>query len=128
MKYAIISDLHANLEALIAVLDKIEETGVDQVVCLGDVVGYNASPNECVEIVQERGIPTICGNHDAVACGLEEPWGFNPIALQAAMWTRDNLTPANLEWIFHSSFAVPPADLRKSQASHRAGIANANRC
>ncbi len=99
MKYAIISDLHANLEALVAVLDRIEEIGVDQIVCLGDVVGYNGSPNECVEIIREKDIPTICGNHDAVACGLEEPWGFNPIALQAAMWTRDNLAHDNLEWL-----------------------------
>lgn len=99
MKYAIISDIHANLEALNAVLDKIEQFRVDKIVCLGDVVGYNANPNECVNIIRQRGIPTICGNHDAVACGLEEPWGFNPVALQAAMWTRENLTEDNLEWL-----------------------------
>ena len=99
MKYAIISDLHANLEALTTVLAAIEETGVDQIVCLGDVVGYNASPNECVEIVRAREIPTICGNHDAVACGIEEPWGFNPVALQAALWTRETLTEDNLTWL-----------------------------
>ena len=99
MRYAIISDLHANLEALTAVLDVIKDIGVDQVVCLGDVVGYNASPNECVDIVREREIPTICGNHDAVACGIEEPWGFNPVALQAALWTREALTKDNLAWL-----------------------------
>ncbi|HOJ33119.1 MAG TPA: metallophosphoesterase family protein [Candidatus Hydrogenedentes bacterium] len=99
MRYAIISDLHANLEALQAVLNKIDTLGIDQVVCLGDVVGYNASPNECVDIVKERNIPTVCGNHDAVACGLEEPWGFNPVALSAALWTRDHLTPENQQWL-----------------------------
>lgn len=99
MKYAIISDLHSNLEALTAVLDKIDGAGVDRIVCLGDVVGYNANPNECVSIMRERAIPTICGNHDAVACGMAEPWGFNPIALAAALWTRENLTPASLDWL-----------------------------
>lgn len=68
-------------------------------VCLGDVVGYNASPNECADRMRARQIPTICGNHDAVACGLEEPWGFNPIALSAALWTREHLSPTNLQWI-----------------------------
>lgn len=99
MKYAVISDLHSNLEALTAVLERIDTIGVDQIVCLGDVVGYNASPNECVAIVREREIPSICGNHDAVACGLTEPWGFNPIALAAAMWTRETLEPHNREWL-----------------------------
>ena len=99
MKYAIISDIHANLEATETVLKKIDQIGVDKIVCLGDVVGYNASPNECVDIMRARNIPTICGNHDAVACGMEEPWGFNPVALQAAMWTREALRPDNLEWI-----------------------------
>lgn len=99
MRFAIISDLHANLEALTAVVSKIDTLGVDQTVCLGDVVGYNARPNECVEIVRDRGILTICGNHDAVACGKEEPWGFNPVALAAAMWTRDELTEDNLHWL-----------------------------
>lgn len=99
MRFAIISDLHANLEATETVLKKIDEIGVDQIVNLGDVVGYNANPNECVDLMRERGIPTICGNHDAVACGLEEPWGFNPVALSAAMWTRETLRDDNLEWL-----------------------------
>lgn len=99
MKYAVISDIHANLEALNAVLPVIDDLKVDHIVCLGDVVGYNASPNECCEILRKRGIPTILGNHDAVACGMEEPWGFNPVALAAAMWTREALTKENLAWI-----------------------------
>lgn len=99
MRYAIISDIHANLEALQAVLARIKELSIDQTVCLGDVVGYNANPNECADIIRESGMPTICGNHDAVACGIEEPWGFNPVALQAALWTREHLSPTNLEWL-----------------------------
>lgn len=93
------SDNHANLEATVAVLECIDKIGVDQIVNLGDIVGYNANPNECCDLMREREIPTICGNHDAVACGLEEPWGFNPVALSAAMWTRETLRPDNLEWL-----------------------------
>lgn len=99
MRYAIVSDIHANLEALTVVLEQIDAIGVDQIVCLGDVVGYNANPNECVHIIREREMPTICGNHDAVACGMDDPWGFNPIALAAALWTRRNLSDDNVEWL-----------------------------
>ncbi len=99
MRYAIISDLHANLEATKTVLERIDSMGVNKIVCLGDVVGYNASPNECVDLMRSRKIPTICGNHDAVACGLEEPWGFNPVALQAAIWTREHLREDNTQWL-----------------------------
>jgi diadenosine tetraphosphatase ApaH/serine/threonine PP2A family protein phosphatase len=99
LRYAIISDLHANLEALKATLARIDAVGVDLVVCLGDVVGYNANPNECIDLVRGRDIPTVCGNHDAVACGLVDPWGFNPVALSAALWTRETLRPENLQWL-----------------------------
>ncbi|GMW00660.1 MAG: hypothetical protein AMXMBFR84_17970 [Candidatus Hydrogenedentota bacterium] len=99
MRYALISDIHANLDALNAVLARIETIGVDQIVCLGDAVGYNANPDECINILRERNIPTICGNHDAVACGLEEPYGFNPVAFSAVMWTREHISPDNLKWL-----------------------------
>lgn len=99
LRYAIISDNHANLEATTAVLAHIDKVGADKIINLGDIVGYNANPNECCDLMRERNIPTICGNHDAVACGLEEPWGFNPVALSAAMWTREALRKDNLEWL-----------------------------
>ena len=99
MLYAIISDIHANIEALDAVFKNIDDSGAECVVCLGDVVGYNATPNECVEKIAERGIQTILGNHDAVGCGIEEPWGFNPVALTAAVWTREQLSEESLEWL-----------------------------
>lgn len=99
LKYAIISDIHANLEALKAVLEDIKKRDIDHIVCLGDVVGYNANPNECCELLRKEDIPTILGNHDAVACGIEEPWGFNPVALTAAIWTREELSEENHEWL-----------------------------
>lgn len=99
MRYAILSDVHANIDALEAVLSRISSLGVEQTVCLGDVVGYNAEPNACVSLVAEHNIQTILGNHDAVACAIEEPWGFNPVALTAAIWTREQLDESSLDWL-----------------------------
>lgn len=93
MRYAILSDIHANLEALQAVLARVAALGADMVVCLGDIVGYNADPNECVDIVRRDGITCIMGNHDAVASGLAEPDTFNPAAREAVLWTRSVLAP-----------------------------------
>ncbi|MFO7973924.1 MAG: metallophosphoesterase family protein [Candidatus Hydrogenedentota bacterium] len=99
VRYAIISDIHGNLEALEVVLAYIDEQEISHTICLGDVVGYGASPDECVSLIRSRGIPTIMGNHDAVACGREEPWGFNELALSAVMWTSERLSPENIEWL-----------------------------
>lgn len=101
MRLAVISDIHANFEALDACLHKAEELGVDAFACLGDVVGYNASPNECCDRVRELEAPTIQGNHDNVACGLADPIevGFNPAAESAIRWTSSVLTTENREWL-----------------------------
>jgi len=99
MKYAIISDIHSNLEAFERTLLEIDDIGVNGIICLGDIVGYGASPNECVDIVRERNIISIVGNHDVVACGKKEPMDFNPIAREAALWTRDELTKESEEYL-----------------------------
>lgn len=99
MLYAVISDIHSNLEALTAVLEKIDSIGVDEVLCLGDLVGYNSNPNECVEIVRKRGIRSVVGNHDVRACGLKEPYDFNDIAREAILWTRKALKGENLGFL-----------------------------
>jgi predicted phosphodiesterase len=99
MKCAIISDIHSNLEALKSVFQEIDRLGVDRTVCLGDIVGYGANPNECVEIIRERKIESIMGNHDVVACGKKEPFDFNSIAKEAALWTRAVLTAENREFL-----------------------------
>ena len=70
MRYAVICDVHSNLEALEAVLAEIKNQRIDRVVHLGDIVGYNANPNECVEICMSENITSIMGNYDAAACGL----------------------------------------------------------
>jgi diadenosine tetraphosphatase ApaH/serine/threonine PP2A family protein phosphatase len=95
VKIAVISDIHANAEALDRVLLELEQRNVENTICLGDIVGYNADPNPCVDRLKQAGIPSLLGNHDAVACGLEEPWGFNVVALTAALWTRNQLTEEN---------------------------------
>ena len=99
MKYAIISDIHSNLEAFKTVLKKIENLAVDQIICLGDIVGYGPSPNECVEIVRENNITCILGNHDRAACGMIDPVYFNPIAKQAVLWTRKNISQDNSQFL-----------------------------
>jgi predicted phosphodiesterase len=98
--YAVISDIHGNLEALEAVLEDIPEE-VDAIYCLGDVIGYGASPNECCELIRERGIPVISGNHDLAVTDPETDlaW-FNPVAAQAVEWTRDQITADNASFLY----------------------------
>ena len=76
MKYAIISDIHANLEALKKAMTIIDEKHVDEIICLGDVVGYGANPNECADIVRRRCSAVVLGNHDQGA--LFDPRAFKP--------------------------------------------------
>lgn len=89
MKRALISDIHGNLEALLAVLDDIRSHSISEIYCLGDVIGYGPNPCECLDQVMQHAKCTILGNHDQAA--LFDPDGFNPMALQAIYWTRDQL-------------------------------------
>jgi predicted phosphodiesterase len=99
MRFAFISDIHANLEALEAVLADIDKQGVDEVLCLGDVVGYGANPNECAEIIAKRCKSVLLGNHDAVATNLLTTQHFNVHAKIAIEWTTQALTPANRSFL-----------------------------
>jgi predicted phosphodiesterase len=99
MRIAIIADIHANLEALQAVLERIHALKVDEIVCLGDIVGYNANPNECVDSLRKEKILSVLGNHDACASGLEEPYRFNALAQRALFWTREHLTEENRSFL-----------------------------
>ena len=97
--YAVISDIHGNLEALEAVLADIPGA-VEEIYCLGDVIGYGASPNECCDLVRAHGMPVISGNHDLAVTDLsmDLAW-FNPIAAAAIEWTREQLTQENTEFL-----------------------------
>jgi diadenosine tetraphosphatase ApaH/serine/threonine PP2A family protein phosphatase len=100
MRYLILSDIHANREALTAVLNRVRRKRWDKAIVLGDVVGYGANPNQAVEMVRSlRPLVAIRGNHDKVCSGVEDGEMFNRVALQAAVWTREHLTPANLRWL-----------------------------
>ncbi|HUI86903.1 MAG TPA: metallophosphoesterase family protein [Nitrososphaerales archaeon] len=94
-RVAFIADIHSNLEALEAVLARIES---DETYCLGDVVGYGASPNQVIEVLKENEILCIAGNHDrAVSTG--DTSGFNARAAMAAIWTRRQLQPSSLAFL-----------------------------
>ena len=99
MRLAVISDIHSNLEALESVLARLAEEGVEAVLNLGDAVGYNASPNECLEILQSRGILSLAGNHDLALLDPERAQNFNIIAYQALMWSREQVRPEYLEYV-----------------------------
>ena len=105
MKRALISDIHSNYAALRAVLDDIRQRGITEIYCLGDIIGYGPNPCECLDAVIRCCKLTILGNHDQAA--LFDPDGFNPVALQAVYWTRDQLenargnpAQANQRWDF----------------------------
>ena len=83
---AIVSDIHANLEAIQAVLDDIDKQKIKEIYCLGDIIGYGPNPSECIDLVRERCKVTLLGNHDQAA--LFDPEGFNAGAERAIFWTR----------------------------------------
>ena len=100
MRYIVLTDIHANLEALDACLADARPRAFDRTLVLGDLVGYGADPNAVVERIQSLEPTAIVrGNHDKVACGLEQAEGFNAVAKSAAMWTLDVLKPAYREWL-----------------------------
>jgi diadenosine tetraphosphatase ApaH/serine/threonine PP2A family protein phosphatase len=97
MRALILSDIHANLEALNAVLAAAGEW--DVLWNLGDMVGYGGSPNEVLNRIRPLATLTVRGNHDRVCCGLSSSLAFNPTARAAAKWTLAMLTAENLEWL-----------------------------
>ena len=99
MVHAILSDLHGNLEALEAVLADLDRVKPASVVCLGDFVGYGASPNECIERLKPRLEEAVIGNHDLAAIGKLALRGFHEDAAAAARWTGAALTPGNRAWL-----------------------------
>jgi len=100
MRYLVLADVHANIEALEACLSDAQARGYDRTLVLGDLVGYGPDPNETIARIQSLN-PTsmVRGNHDKVACGLEQPEGFNAVAKGAALWTYETLTAANRLWL-----------------------------
>jgi len=99
MRIAIISDIHSNLEALTTTFEVIQSEGVDEILCLGDIVGYGANPNECIELVQKRCSMNLLGNHDLAAVDLSAAEFFTSNARSAAEWTSEQLTEEHKEFL-----------------------------
>jgi len=98
MRLALISDIHSNIEALEAVLAAIDAEGVDLILNLGDIVGYNAGPNECLERLADLPVLSLAGNHDLALLEEERARRFNLIAYQALMWAREEVRPEFLDF------------------------------
>ncbi len=99
MRFAILSDIHANLEALEAVLADARGHRCTHFICLGDVVGYNANPRECLDLVRKLDCPVVKGNHDEEVTLSTSSEHFNELAERAIQWTRDTLTDPDKEWL-----------------------------
>ena len=100
MRYLVLTDIHANLEALDTCLADARARGYERTVVLGDIVGYGPDPNEVIERVQALApVAIVRGNHDKVACGIEQAEGFNVVAKSAASWTLTALTPDYRAWL-----------------------------
>lgn len=98
-KIAIIGDIHANLEALNAVLDDCRAQSVTDFFCTGDVVGYNACPSECLKIIRELGCPVVKGNHDHYVASVQDLSDFNPHAAAVVEWTREQLSDEEMTYL-----------------------------
>jgi diadenosine tetraphosphatase ApaH/serine/threonine PP2A family protein phosphatase len=99
LRIAVLSDVHANLEALEAVLEDARQLGVDAYWCLGDIVGYGADPNPVVDLLSAEPVIAVAGNHDWAATGKMKLGYFNSMAAHAAEWTSEVLTEASREWL-----------------------------
>jgi len=99
LRIGIFSDVHSNIEALTAVQAELKRLGCDRLVCLGDVVGYGASPNECCDLVREMSEVCLLGNHDAAVAGKMDYSFYYAAARHALDWTAGQLVPENLAWL-----------------------------
>ena len=118
MRCAVLADIHSNLEALEAVFRDIEvKGGVDEVWCLGDIVGYGPEPAECIKLLREHNPVCIAGNHDMGAVGKLELTFFNPAAAQACSWTGEKLTPEDLKYLEELPMTVQKGDFLLAHGS-----------
>jgi predicted phosphodiesterase len=106
MKIGIISDIHANYEALKSSYKAIEKAGVDKIVCIGDIVGYGAKPRECIDFIREHGIESVRGNHDYYTAREEPPKDIQPYAAEVINWTKNILDPEHVEYLGALPFII----------------------
>lgn len=108
MRLGLIADIHANAPALAAVLAALDQAGVERILALGDLVGYNAMPHETLGMLRERHIPSVGGNHDLMAIGRLPAEECGPIAREAMAWTRRELTPEEVAHLATLPDAIRP--------------------
>ena len=119
MRIALLSDVHGNLPAFRAVLADAESAGAEQVLCLGDLVGYGAEPDGCVALARERCDVCLAGNHDLVVTGAIDIADFSPTAASAAVWTRENISADSLDYLRGLEPAAPGGEIGLYHASPR---------
>ena len=111
MRIAIISDVHANIQALSKVMDRCDLEMVDEIICLGDVVGYGGNPNECCELLRERCEVVLMGNHDAATVGVMDADYYYESAKHVLYWSREELTDENFRWLYALPYTHQRAEL-----------------
>ncbi len=111
MRIAIISDIHSNIEALTEVKKEIGRLSIDRVICLGDVIGYGASPEPCCSIIRELAEISLLGNHDAAVSGRMDYGAYYEAARQVLDWTTRQLSPNNLAWLRSLPYSYRFGDL-----------------
>ena len=120
MRYAIIADVHANLVAFTAVLDDIDgRGGVEEVWCLGDIVGYGPDPHQCIELLCRYNHVCVAGNHDWAAIGKLDTSDFNPDAAAACRWTGQQLTPEDIHYLESLPLVIERGDFTLVHGSPR---------
>ncbi len=123
MRYAIIADIHANLAAFTSVLDDIQQRGgVEEVWCLGDVVGYGPEPHSCIELLCQYNHVCVAGNHDWAAIGRLDTSDFNPAAAAACHWTASQLSPEDIKYLENLPLAAQQDDFTLVHGSPREPI------
>ena len=123
MRYAIVADIHANLAAFTAVLEDIKlRGGVDEVWCLGDVVGYGPDPHQCIELLQQYNHICVAGNHDWGAIGKIDTSDFNPDAAAACHWTAKQLSPEDISYLENLPLVIQRGDFTLVHGSPREPI------
>ena len=108
MRYAVLSDIHGNLESLQQALLLLHDD--DKVLCLGDIVGYGPNPNECVRLIRDRASETVLGNHDVAAVDNFGVEYFNPAARRAIEWTQTVIEPDVIDWLNGLSYEIRQPD------------------
>ncbi len=122
MKIGILSDIHANLEALDAVMEELDRLGVKDLVCVGDVVGYGANPRECIDVITERTLAAVAGNHDIAALCEGASDFFNQAAKESTRWTSRQLRAADRAFLGSLPTSVALEEL-KVELVHADGVA-----